>query len=793
MNPFDFARAEAKRQGVDPELVMRLISAESGGNQGAISKKGAIGLGQLMPNTAKDMGVNPKDPFDNIRGSIKYLGQQLKSFNGDVPLALAAYNAGPGAVRKYGGIPPFAETQNYVKKINGGGMPTQKAQAKADDDSDIFGNLSTSAPAKAPAQNNKSTVDDDSDIFGFKPAANTQQVANTGKRKPLPSIGGDTTLAPPSAMESIGRGMTDILDKTRQLTNPINPFTTKKEDAANEKRISEDLKLYEKGRGKEAGIDWGRLGGNAAPMIAGSILAAPTIAAQGAIGLLGGATANPVDMSQPNADLWGSTAGDAIIGGLAGGAGPLIGKAGKFAKTQFIDRFTDAGKTKAAAAILNKQAGNLLKGTQAEQNAAIEALASQIGNIRGATQGFNPTVGQGVQNSGLSTLERASRSANPQAFEAVNAGQTQSILDAINGIRQTPEARSALQALTDEKAKSLYGPALRELMDVTPDLSNISTRPSMNQAEARARKLAAEEGSGFRTSMQDLVPKFLNTDPQQQIATVIKNKTGAQQAFGAADESMTSRGIRPDSPFFELPALESVPVKDMHYIKMGLDALLSDPTLGIAAKEANAIKATRGKLLDLMPETYQNARLSHIEMNKPVNQIDIAEALYKKLVPALADSGGDVGFRMTPNSFAQGLREGDQLAKDVVGLKNAKITDIMSPEQMKLLQGIQSDTAMKAAGAQRGMGVGSNTFQNLSTANRALSGSGLGGGIPSAVLKELIGTSNQQISQRVAELLADPRTAAEALKMIKTNPSVFKDLIAKLPQLATPYRNEINR
>ncbi len=109
----------AAEAGIDPSLFLRLIRQESGGRATARSPKGAYGFTQLMPGTAQDLGVDPNDPVDNLRGGAKYLRQQLDSFN-DVSLALAAYNAGPGAVRRHGGIPPFAETQNYVQSILGG-------------------------------------------------------------------------------------------------------------------------------------------------------------------------------------------------------------------------------------------------------------------------------------------------------------------------------------------------------------------------------------------------------------------------------------------------------------------------------------------------------------------------------------------------------------------------------------------------------------------------------------------------------------------------------------------------
>lgn len=109
---------QAGRQfNVDPRLLSLVMGVESGGNPAAVSRKGATGPMQVMPGTAKDMGVtNPSDPVQNIMAGAKYLSQQLGKYQ-DVSTALAAYNAGPGAVDKHGGIPPFPETQNYVKRI----------------------------------------------------------------------------------------------------------------------------------------------------------------------------------------------------------------------------------------------------------------------------------------------------------------------------------------------------------------------------------------------------------------------------------------------------------------------------------------------------------------------------------------------------------------------------------------------------------------------------------------------------------------------------------------------------
>ncbi len=104
------------REGVDEELIRAVIDVESGFNQNAVSHAGARGLMQLMPDTAAELGVNPDETDENIAGGVQYLGMMMDRFD-DLEEALAAYNAGPRAVRDYGGVPPFRETENYVKQV----------------------------------------------------------------------------------------------------------------------------------------------------------------------------------------------------------------------------------------------------------------------------------------------------------------------------------------------------------------------------------------------------------------------------------------------------------------------------------------------------------------------------------------------------------------------------------------------------------------------------------------------------------------------------------------------------
>lgn len=208
-----YAERRARELGADPQEILAIGDRESSGFNPNIrdSPRGAIGVMQLMPDTARGLGVDPRDPFQNIEGGIRYYQQQRQRFGSPI-LAAAAYNAGPGAVRRHGGVPPFRETQDYVagfpgprvRRGRGGAAPAAQV-ANSDDIFGFSGNgggQGQAAPAPAQAQNSD-------DIFGFAPERPARQRRPANVPPAPPPMSGATASGPVRPMTPADRQQID--------------------------------------------------------------------------------------------------------------------------------------------------------------------------------------------------------------------------------------------------------------------------------------------------------------------------------------------------------------------------------------------------------------------------------------------------------------------------------------------------------------------------------------------------------------------------------------------------------
>lgn len=484
MNLLEFAAQEAARQGIDPSLVARVLQTESGGNPASISPKGARGPMQLMPGTARDLGVNIDDPMDNIRGGVRYLAQQLKAF-GTPDLALAAYNAGPGNVRKYGGVPPFAETQNYVGKI----MGANTGRNAPGDDSDIFGSPS---PSKGKAA-------DDSDIFAM-PKQPPQAVAAPAAK---PAQGPLSLLdrIKDSPVGGFARGARDVIDGGAQLLSrgaeAVAPAGSAFEQwAQNERQNVERINQaaeqdYQQNwrRGQNTGLDGGRIAGDivaslpiaAAVPGAGAATMLPRVGAGIGAGAIGGAV-QPVGMEgRQDGDFWGAKAGQTAIGGVTGAFSPFVANAlGKVA----------SGVVNKARSVASRAAGT------APTDAAITQTVT------------GELAGRGVDFSKL-------------------AKETQDALLA--------DAKQAMSAGGKLNFDALARRADFEATGIKPTMGQLTRDPMQFQFEQNTRGIT---GAG-----EGLSQRF-NEQNAQLIAAINKARSGAQgvglDRFGAADRVISS-------------------------------------------------------------------------------------------------------------------------------------------------------------------------------------------------------------------------------------------------------------
>lgn len=444
------------------------------------------------------------------------------------------------------------------------------------------------------------------------------------------------------------------------------------------------------------------------------------------------------------------SAGDRLqkgaIAGAAGAALPLLGAGAKSVKT-FAEPLYAGGRDAIVGRTLNRVAG--------------DDSANVINKLKGAKPllpGSVPTAAEVAENGGIAAMQRSAAQANPSDFTSRSMEQASARLNSLRGIAGDDIALAAAKSTRDATAGPLYDLAKTQAMKNTPELSSIlNSLPSGVMAKAQSLASLARE------------PLKAGVDIPAQIVP-----TGLLDSAGNAFTKT-------------LPAQESAySGKALHYIKLALDDTLGKTGEGALGKtEKRLMTGAKDDFLSLVNlgvPAYGQASAKFAELSKPVNQMQVGQALYDKLKPALSDFG-QLG-QESKAQFANALRNGDKLAATATGFKGAKLNSVMSPDQLQSLGAIAQDLARKANAENLGRGVGSDTFQKLAMQNIAEQS-----GMPRLVggLLELPGVSratkwvyrdtDAQAQKVIAEAMLNPQKAAQLME------AANKGLLADSPKL----------
>lgn len=507
---------------------------------------------------------------------------------------------------------------------------------------------------------------------------------------------------------------------------------------------------------KDTGSRPGGLGGQ---LIGGVAVTAPVAMIPGANGVIGGALAGGVlGAMQPTAQGE-SPAANILTSTAAGGVVPLAINATRGARAMVVDPFTEAGRNRMAGGVLKRMAGN-----------DAGAVAQRLATAAGETPGFTPSVAQAARNDGVSAFERTMRGINPQAFNDLDKSQRGALVDALRSVARTPEERAAAVALRDDSAQSLYGRAFQ----------TDAMRRDLAQSQLQQRAMTA--GGGIHqgaSAVEGQLAEDLATPGLRELSS----RPMFAQAVNEARTLAANRGVRVADPLQSLEGL--------HNVKLALDDMANPGAASALGRNANAARGDMSSRLTeelaTISPLYGNARQAFAEMSKPINQMDIGQALHDRFVLALADQG-NLPFRTNAQSYAAALRNGDQVAKTATGFKGATIDNVMTPEQMKLLRGVARDSEAKAAAEAGGRGVGSDTVQKIAMSNIAAEAgipnwlsniARVPGGWMKRAGDVLYGNADEQVRQNLAHLLTNPQEAAKAMEAAGATPSRLAEILKR--------------
>lgn len=426
----------------------------------------------------------------------------------------------------------------------------------------------------------------------------------------------------------------------------------------------------------------------------------------------------------------GAVAGGILAPKIASAVATAVPAVGRTLRA-VTEPLTAGGRQNIAGRTLNRAAG-------ADAGPAAARMRSAAPMVPGSI----PTAAQVAENGGIAALERQVAAANPANFTTRGMEQAAARLQSLRGLAGDDAAMAGAQAARKATTKPLYAQAAGREVLADPALQDLLARPSVKAALERAAKIAAEDGRAF------------GYNPGR----------AAQPGPQFVDEA--------GNALFDL-GTKAQPAKitgqTLQDIKMGMDALLKDPTSGIAGREADLVRQTRGQLMNWMENAIpdlRQARTTYADMSRPINQMQVGQDLLKRIEPALADFGA-LG-KESANKYALALRNTEQTARNATGFKGVNsLADVLDQPQLQLVTSIAQDLARKANAQELGRGGGSDTFQKLAMSNIA-ERSGAPGVVGAAMnfpgvsklAKFMYSGPDEEIKTLIAQALLKPEQAA---------------------------------
>lgn len=477
----------------------------------------------------------------------------------------------------------------------------------------------------------------------------------------------------------VGKGMTDVARGVGQAVGLVS-----REDIAESRKLDEAL--MNTGAGTAGNI----VGALASYLPTALIPGANTLAGASAIGAASGLLA-------PSAST-GETAMNTVAGGLlapaalvAARAVPAVWQGGK----ALVEPFTQAGQERIAARTLTEFAGG---------REAAERAAQAIRQARPEVPGVQNTAAEVANNAGIAQLERALRQ-NPQLtqqFADRLSSNRAALLEGLQGIAGDDAALARAVSARDDAASALYGQAF----------ADDAARRAAAIAESQQRALAKTAGIGLPQGMA-VAEKQVGLDLATPGLRELSQRPAFKAAVSRARKLAADHGRNINDPLESLVGL--------HYVKLAIDDMLdasSKPGSALGRNQRAALADMKSELtgeLEKISEKYGAARAKYAELSRPINQMEVGRTLLDKFQPALADFGADT--RTTAALYAKALRDADATAARATGYRNARMTDVLDPNQLRTAEGVAKELAKRAKADELGRIPGSNTAQNLVSQN----------------------------------------------------------------------------